>query len=182
MAQYIPFAPDVEVNGETILSFVQAIPAYSNIMLDILKFHGINQPKPGQWYSQESWLNAFKEIGEKYGANTLFAIGKAIPDNAQFPPDIDNLEKALSSIDIAYHMNHQGGEIGYYHLIDFQSEYRFAKMECKNPYPSNFDKGIITAIARKFKPDTAIVVQVELDENYPSRLNGSESCTYKVSW
>lgn len=182
MAQYVPFAPNVEVNGETILSFVNAMPAYSSVMLQILEAHGIKNPQAGEWYSQVAWLDAFKEIGEKYGANTLFAIGKVIPSNAQFPPDIDDLEKALACIDIAYHMNHRGGEIGYYKLVSYFEEHRFAVMECQNPYPSNFDKGIITTMARRFKPSDSIVISVELDENHPSRLNGAESCTYKVSW
>jgi len=47
----------------------------------------------------------------------LFAIGKAIPESAIFPPEIQGLEMGLSAIDIAYHMNHRGGEIGHYNLI-----------------------------------------------------------------
>lgn len=182
MAQYIPFDSDVEVNGETILSFVNAMPIYRDTMLSILDKHDIKNPIQGEWYSQKGWLNSFKEIGEKYGANTLYAIGKVIPENAQFPPDIDSLEKALASIDVAYHMNHRNGEIGYYKLISFHEDLRTAVMECKNPYPSNFDRGIIMTMTRKFKPEGSIIVNVELDENAPSRLNGAESCTYKVTW
>lgn len=182
MAQYIPFDTSVEVNGETILSFTKAIPVYETQMLELLARHNIVNPESGQWYPQVSWLSAFKEVGEKYGSNTLFAIGKAIPENAQFPPDIDNLEKALSAINVAYQMNHRNGEIGHYKLIDFQEENRLAIMECKNPYPSSFDKGIITTMTRKFKPATSIITRVELDEDKPSRTSGADSCHYKISW
>lgn len=182
MAQYVPFAKNVEVNGQTILSFVNALPAFKVTMEAILANYGLVNIQPEQWYSQKSWLDAFREIGEKYGANTLFAIGKVIPESAKFPPAIDDLEKALSTIDVAYHMNHQNGEIGYYKLISFNSSLRTAVMECKNPYPSSFDRGIITTMARKFRPKDSILVNVEVDNNFPSRLNGADSCTYKVGW
>ncbi|MBT33793.1 MAG: hypothetical protein CMO01_29360 [Thalassobius sp.] len=182
MAQYKPFADGVEVNGQTILTFVAAIPAYKDVMFGILAKHELKTIEPDGWYSQQRWLNAFQEIGERYGANTLYAIGKQIPENAKFPPEINDLEKALSAIDIAYQMNHQNGEIGYYKLVDFDGTYRRAVMECKNPYPSHFDRGIITSMTRKFRPVESIVINVILDENKPSRLNGAESCTYKVEW
>ena len=182
MAQYVPFAPHVEVNGQTILSFVEAIPNYKDIMFGILAKYGLSDIAPDGWYSQASWLLAFKEIGERYGANTLFAIGKAIPEHAIFPKEIDSLQKALAAIDIAYHMNHRNGEIGHYQLVDFNQKYRMAIMECHNPYPSAFDRGIITTMGRRFKPKDSIVVNVELDENKVSRLNGGGSCTYKISW
>lgn len=182
MAQYVPFADGVDVNGQTVLAFINALPMFRDDMLTILAKHGIKDPQEGEWYPQLYWLNAFKEIGEKYGANTLFSIGKAIPENADFPPDIDGLEKALTSIDIAYHMNHRHGEIGNYTLVKFNPEDKIAIMECHNPYPSNFDRGIITTMARKFKPSTVLLISVELDTSKPSRLDGAEQCTYRISW
>jgi hypothetical protein len=79
-------------------------------------------------------------------------------------------------------MNHRNGEIGYYKLTDYNQKLRLASMECKNPYPSDFDKGIIATMCRKFKPGDALVVNVELDKNEPSRINGADQCTYKISW
>jgi hypothetical protein len=34
-------------------------------------------------------------------------IGKSIPENAQFPPEINSIEAGLQAIDVAYHMNHR---------------------------------------------------------------------------
>ncbi|HAS40353.1 MAG TPA: hypothetical protein DCS93_07730 [Microscillaceae bacterium] len=182
MAQYVPFEDGVEVNGQTVLAFVNALPMFRDDMLEILRHHGIENPQEGEWYAQVLWLNAFREIGEKYGANTLFAIGKAIPENADFPPDIDDLEKALASINIAYHMNHRQGEIGYYKLVKFNQEDKLAIMECRNPYPSNFDRGIITTMARKFKSPQILMISVEVDTSKPSRLDGADVCTYRITW
>jgi len=182
MAQFIHFAPGVEVNGETVLSVINALNMGQDFRREVLKRNGINDPQPGQWYSQESWLKGFREIASKLGDNTLYRIGTAIPENAQFPPDVDNLEKALAIIDVAYNMNHRNGEIGYYKLLSFNAQERKAVMECKNPYPSEFDRGIITTMLRKFKPADSMKYEVILDTTKETRQKGGDSCTYLVTW
>lgn len=183
MAQYIPFEDGVEVNGETVSAIVNAFPEYlTGLVLKILKEKDIINPVPGEWYSQKSWLEAFKEIGMKFGSNTLFEIGKAIPSNAQFPPDIDNIEKALESINVAYQMNHRNGEIGYYKLVSLDYMEKKAIMNCNNPYPCDFDRGIITAMARKFRPPESDFPMVALDESKPNRKNGDDESWYIVNW
>lgn len=182
MAQFIPFAANVEVNGQTILSFINALPASEATLAQILRKNGLGAIEPLGWYSQAMWLDAFKEIYDTLGPNTLFIIGKAIPENAIFPLHIDSLNKALDSIDVAYKMNHRNGEIGYYKLLDFDSGSRTAVMECKNPYPSDFDRGIVMTMLRKFLPIDSIKHNVLLDESLPTRLKGAETCTYIVTW
>ncbi|MEN9444973.1 MAG: hypothetical protein RIS47_1864 [Bacteroidota bacterium] len=180
--QFIPIDPNVEVNGRTIMAFVTAMPAFQSTFESILSESGLVNLQPDDWYPQSKWLNAFEKVGKKLGSNTLFTIGKAIPENAEFPPQINNLRSALESINMAYQMNHRFGEIGYYKLIAFNDDLRTAIMECMNPYPSDFDRGIITTMVRKFKPISSLVITVELDHNKPTRLNGSDSCTYRISW
>lgn len=177
MAQFKPFAPDVEVNGETVLTTVNSFPQLlRSSTFKMLEKYGITDPKPGNWYSQKAWLNSFKEISEKYGSNALFEIGKKIPSNAKFPPQVDNIEKALSIIDVAYHLNHRNGEIGFYKLVEHNKTKRTIIMQCKNPYPCDFDRGIITAMARKFEP----LVRVELASDKPSRKKGADDSWYMI--
>jgi hypothetical protein len=182
MAEYVPFSSNVEVLGQTVLSCVNALPSYQNVMEQVLAKHGLADIMPDKWYSQERWLNAFRDIGKRYGPHTLFLIGKAIPLNAKFPPNIDNLETALNSIDIAYKMNHRNGDIGYYKLLDLNHNRKLATMECKNPYPSFFDMGIILSMARKFKSNPSDIVEISRDETQPSRLTGAMSCQYILKW
>jgi hypothetical protein len=182
MAQFVPFQDGVEVNGQTVLAIVNALEAGQATRFKILQKHGIINPHANEWYSQKAWLEAFKEISEELGEYTLFAIGEAIPENAIFPPEIDSLEKALSSIDVAYHINHRGGEIGHYTLADFNYENRRAIMVCNNPYPSEFDKGIISTMVRKFVPSTSFIYDVQLDPAKETRLHGADSCTYIITW
>jgi hypothetical protein len=180
MAQFRAFAQGVEVNGETVYSIVDGMGSFKHTALSVLSENGIKDPKPGQWYSQQKWLDAFRNIAETIGPSTLFSIGLKIPENAQFPPEIDSIEKALSAIDVAYHMNHQGGEIGHYKFISIGI--RSGKMVCENPYPCDFDRGLIEAMARRFKQKDAVRVKVEHDDKAPCRKRGANSCTYKISW
>ena len=183
MAQFIPFNPKVEVNGQTVLSIINGInEVFKPKMKEILKRYNLEKPEIDKWYNQKNWLNAFKDISETIGKHTLFSIGKAIPENAIFPPQINNLETALNSIDIAYHQNHRGGEIGYYKLIKFDSTNREAVMECKNPYPCHFDRGIITSIVRKFTPSDSLDQNIVLDTSKKSRLEGGETSWYIITW
>lgn len=194
MAQFVAINNDVEVNGETVLSVVDGMGAFKERALKILADSGITDPKPGQWYRQQYWLDAFRRISESTGNYTLFNIGKKIPENAQFPPEIDDIFKGLSAIDVAYHMNHR---IGNTPLFDPKTgtmqegigHYRFKKdgdkkvtMECNNPYPCDFDRGIIEAMAHRFKPSGASIVLVKHDDTAPCRKKGHESCTYHVTW
>ncbi|HCC08356.1 MAG TPA: hypothetical protein DEP72_09400 [Clostridiales bacterium] len=180
MAIFKAYSSNVEVNGETVLSVVNGVGVFKKQSIDILAKNGINDPKPGEWYSQQAWLDSFKEISEKIGAKTLNVIGKAIPANAKFPPDIDNIDKGLSAIDMAYHMNHRGGEIGHYTYT--KTGDNSGKMVCTNPYPCEFDMGIIEAMAERFLPSDSIMVTVEHTDSHVCRKTGAESCTYVITW
>jgi hypothetical protein len=179
MAMFKAYDTKVEVNGETVLSVVDGMGAFKDRALKILADCGIPNPAPGQWYPQQSWLNAFKKISDTIGPNTLYSIGVRIPENAKFPPQIDTVDKALTAIDMAYHMNHRNGEIGHYNFEKLGEN--SARVVCPNPYPCDFDRGIVEAMARKFKPAGRVLV-VDHDEKAPCRKKGGDSCTYNVSW
>ena len=66
--------------------------------------------------------------------------------------------------------------------MEYNDAESFAIMECNNPYPSNFDKGIIKSLSDKYKPENAIVIKVELDGSKPTRLHGANSCTFNINW
>jgi hypothetical protein len=55
-------------------------------------------------------------------------------------------------------------------------------MACKNPYPSEFDRGIITTMLRRFKPTLSTRYDVVRDPSKPTRLEGADSCTYRIIW
>ena len=179
MAEFQAFSPQVMVNGQTVLSVVNGMGAFKETAAQILQRNGIANANPAQWYPQQAWLNAFREIAKTIGASTLRQIGMSIPRSAKFPPGIDSIEKALESIDGAYHLNHRGGEIGHYAFAKTGSSQ--GVVTCKNPYPCDFDRGIIEAMATQFKKPGSIV-RVQHDPAKPCRSKQGDSCTYLISW
>ncbi len=169
----------VEVNGETVLSIVAGMGMFETRAREILARNGIQDPQPGRWYAQQAWLDAFKEISERLGPSTLYQIGSKIPEKAKFPPQIDGVEAALKSIDQAYRMNHRGGDIGRY-AVEVIAPGK-ARVVCENPYPSDFDRGLIEAVAKRFRPSGSFVA-VEHESGRPSRKAGGPSCSFLVSW
>ncbi|MBU1118825.1 hypothetical protein KKH43_03015 [Patescibacteria group bacterium] len=186
--------PYLEVNGQTVYAVVDGMGTAKEMGMRILSENGIDDPVPNEWYSQEEWLSAFKQIAENIGPHTLFAIGRSIPKNAEFPSEIDDIEKALASIDVAYHMNHKiDGEpmfnekdgsmkegIGHYTFK--KTGDKQAEVICDNPYPCDFDKGIVKEMAQRFKPEDSLLVKVEHDETDECRKKGDKVCTYTVTW
>lgn len=177
MAQFKAFADGVEINGQTVLAFIHGMESSKQRALQILHENGIINPQPGKWYSQQSWLSAFQKIAENVGPYALYCIGTKIPENAQFPPEINSLEAALASIDTAYHMNHRGGEIGNYRF--HKSPDGSLHITAHNPYPCEFDRGLIEGIARQYTPAGHYIV-VKHDDNVPCRENGADSCSYRI--
>jgi hypothetical protein len=48
----------------------------------------------------------------------------------------------------------------------------------ETPYPCEFDRGLVTALAARFEPMTKTVH----DNDAPCRKKGGASCTYVVTW
>ena len=181
MAEYKSFQEGTKVSGAPILGVVTALSTGEETRLQILKKHGIVDIKPDNWYPLQLWLSAFKEIATSIGTHTLFMIGKESVFKAKWPP-IDNLETALNVIDQAYKMNNIGGDVGEYVLKEFDGKNKSAVLYCRTPYPSEFDRGLLTAIVRKFRPAGSFKSDVILDTTKETRTKGAESCTFKILW
>ena len=127
MAEYVAFDPNVEVVTNNALMMVELVPDKEQA-LAILSKHGMNLT-PEVWTPLQNVLHAFKEINQ-LGFFDLVAMGMRVPDFANFPPEINTVETALHSLDVAYKMNHRGGDI-----VEFRFEKtgdRSGKMICRN--------------------------------------------------
>ncbi len=167
----------VEVNGQTVLSVIHGMEFFEQKALKILEAQGIKDPEPGQWYCQQAWLNAFKIIADEIGPYALYCIGEKIPDNADFPEDMNTLHDQLLPFILAYHMNHRGGEIGSYEFYKVEDGEMY--LTCKNPYPCEFDRGIIAGIAKQVTPGDHYSLVLH-DDSGPCREKGDGSCTYLI--
>ncbi len=175
--------PEVEVLGQSIMAMIGGMELLKTRALKILADNGIPKLEPQGWYPMRNAVTAIRSIEEKIGPVTMRAVGRKIPEHAKFPPDIRTIEDALRSVDMAYQMNHrkqQGRSIGGYRFEPAPTG-RGGRMLCDNPYPCNFDHGIIEALCERFRPKDAIWVRVEHDPQ-SCRQKGDGACTYHVSW
>jgi hypothetical protein len=196
--KFVPFEEGIEVNGRTVLSVLEGFAAFKKIPSDILLEVGIGRAGADglvdvgaeEWIPQADWLHGFSRIAQAVGTGALFGIGLKIPDCAAFPTWVTDVHSAIRSIDVAYHLNHRKhGEvmfdleegtmlegIGHYGYEAVDGQKRIVS-SCENPYPCDFDRGIITAMAQRFAP-CAWVDHRDGD----CRKLGGRSCAYVVTW
>ena len=185
MTEFQVLEPNSKVYGQAIQIFSKGFPMeVEPIGTAILEQHGIQHPESTKEYPMEQFLDAMKEVHDRFGSPLLRMIGEQVASTAILPPDLDSLEKCLASVDIAYHMNHSGENIGYYQYVDegIHKGMRKAKMECGNPYGCHFDYGLIEGFAKRFKPHGCKEVIVQHDDSKPCRKTGGDSCTYILTW
>ncbi len=186
----------IEVTGEALGAMLDAFRQYPSIVMKYLTKHGLIDGKNGQiersaWYPLGSWLAAYQAIAKDVGLNSLYTIGKKIPENAPLPPHIKDVRSALTGIDVAFHASHRkNGEpmwnattgemlegIGHYKCELPENEQKTIVV-CDSPYPCELDRGIVTGFATRFEP----MAKIAHDNNAPCRKKGASSCTYVVSW
>lgn len=183
MAQFIAFDKNTEVAGHSLLTALTFFPEYYRADVErLLNENNVVNITSDSWHHQQGWLNALKEVSVRYGPSTLFNVGFSIGNDVPFPPEF-TLEAAYSAWEDAYRSHHRKGYLmGYIKLLSFDYQAKKAVVECKNAYSSHFERGIATAFARKFKPQDAGFIDVQLDTSKPSRLDGADSCFYVITW
>ncbi len=182
MPQFIAFDKNVEVIGFAIQTCLDCFPEYYRADIkELLKKNHIVDVTPNKWFNLQNYLEVLKEVSTRYGANTLFNVGVAIGDGVPIPLGTP-LESVLAAWDAAYRSHHRGGYLGDIRLLSFDYQAKKAVVTCHDPYPCHFERGIATAFARKFKPEDAGFVDVELDKSKPSRLDGADSSCYVITW
>jgi hypothetical protein len=197
--QFRPFEDGIEVSGDSLGAIVDGFKKYPTVAMKYLAKFGLVKNEPDTaptidrsgWYPLKNWLSAYEGIANEIGYNSLYGIGRSIPENAVFPPHITDVYSAVASIDVAYHLNHRKNGavmfdpqtgmmlegIGHYKSEPIADENRIICV-CENPYPCDFDRGIISAMATRFEPGSKTVH----DNEAPCRKKGADSCTYIVWW
>lgn len=179
MAEFIAFDPNVEVAGASASADLAALQRLGVDAIPIFEKYGLYPLEADQWYNQQAFLNAYKEIAQTTSLS-MTAIGMQVPEVVEFPPDIKTIEDVLQALNEAYQMNHRGGEFGEYQYVSTGE--RSAKMVCRNPYPSEFDYGLIYKLLQLYRPEDSKDISIELDTTAPTRKAGADSCTYLVRW
>lgn len=187
--------PGIEVGGVSIGAVIDAFQQYPSIVTKYLVQYGLGT-KQGQidrtaWYSLDKWLAVYNAIAKEVGVNSLYSIGKRVPENVELPPNVTDIRSVFGSLNIAYHLNHRkNGEVMFdvntgkkldgigNVTCEFAEGEQRITLRFENPYPCEFDRGLIHAFAMRFEAAARVVH----DNNAPCRKKGATSCTYVVSW
>jgi hypothetical protein len=198
MMQTWNFEPGIEFSGGMLDAIVEAFKLFPSVATRRLVNHGIGTLRGKDvvidrqaWYPIESWLAAFDGFAETVGPRALQQIGQHVPKYAAVPPGINDIHGAIGAVDVGYHMNHRkNGKvmfdpttgsvapgIGNYGYTAVPGERKIISV-CENPYPCDFDRGILMAFTLKFER----LGRVVHDDRAPCRKSGARSCTYVVTW
>jgi len=173
MSEFVSFDPRVEVASEVLLAWIAGTEGK---VVPYLEARGIADVQPGQWYGLQTALDGLHDFSQ---VTSLFNAGMLIPQHAAFPPGIDDIWSAFKLLNEAYHMNHRYGEIGFYKMV--QVDDHTIDMICQNPYPCEFDFGLVFCLAHRFAPNDE-QVEVIHDKQGSCRKRGGDYCTYRVKF
>ncbi len=179
MSLYQVKAQNTKVSVKFVEAFVNVLSVGVRFRKDLLKKHGITLEN--EWVPLEAWLKVFEDIHKQLGKATLFILGKSVFNHFEITSNVRTLKSGLEALKNLYNSLHEG-DAGTLELIKFNAEEREAIIEGKTPYPSDFERGILTELARHFAPDDAIEVEVEIDDTKPTKENGAESTFYIIRW
>ncbi|MFH0821445.1 MAG: hypothetical protein V2B18_01750 [Pseudomonadota bacterium] len=186
MAEFTSYERErVEVLGEVLESFVLGCPEdLHDFCLSVFDANGISGIDPNKFYKAQQFLNAMKDIGQRTGRNMLTRIGERIAMRVKLPTGLDGLDAVFDGLNRGYHSKYRGGEIGHwkYEPQGLVGGLNRGIMVSTNHYCCAFDRGVLEGLAKRFRPDGITDVVVRHDDSQPCRKDGSDSCTYVISW
>lgn len=160
---------DVEVDGKTVVAVTSGILVRA-VANEMLASAGLRDVRHDSWYPQQPWLGVYRSIHEHLGPDTLYSIGRRIPYAADFPAEqMRDVGSALAAIDVAYHMAHRGGEIGHYRFVEAGLDHY--EVHCDNPYPNEFNLGIIASLVERFRGRHQYEVRYQKPASNPAEDN-----------
>jgi len=180
MGKYQSFDPKAEVIGQSMLGFIQCLRKEE--ITPYLKKHSLTDIKPGEWYSQQTWLDVLSDLSEEKAGGAMFdfvAIGMKVSELSNFPPEFSLMpfEDTMSHIDQAYQSFHRGDAgdtfveiVGTNHLTH----------NLRVPYPDDFMYGSVYGLARRYLAGKHFTVYYDQDK--PRREHGGDYTIIHVTW
>jgi hypothetical protein len=182
MAQFVCFYPNATVSGRVVNMLLKIAPLQHAPVYETLQRHGLQNPHEEQWYSLQNYLNAYRELSRQLGSYFLLNAGKQFFSFIRLGAEIQTLPDAVKALNEWYKDQHRGEQLEYFQVQGVFPERCEIQVLCQNPYPCYFDRGLLLALTKKYRPEQAKFFNVELHPNKPNRLMGSDESTYIISW
>ncbi|WP_070742380.1 hypothetical protein [Hymenobacter coccineus] len=175
---YLAFEASSEVNGATI-QLVLAACLVPHIGTQLLTKHGLPaQPQAEEWYPLQAWLDVLADLEQRTWEDTIYAAGLRAIDLCVWPPNLHTLSDALAALEQACRANIRGQNIGYYQVDELGPHE--ARVRCLTPTPAEFERGILTGLARRYQPARGLRVRVEPEPTPPNAPRLLK--WFRVSW
>ncbi len=174
---YKPFvasSPKNLIYGSSMNAFIDGM-MIRGVGREILAREGLAEIDPNAMYTQQKGLDIMRRIAEKLGDETLYSIGYRVPYNVDFPDSIRDVRSALQSIQPAYQKAVLGTNTGRYAFAE--PEHGCFEVLCENPYPCDFDLGIVSALVDRFRGSQLYQIIHAPD---CCRKTGGAHCRYRV--
>lgn len=176
MAQFVAFDKNAKASGRGLLVMVKGIRLAKNEAetTALLQKHNLYPLLATKWYLQQDVLDMMRELNK---TADLVALGISMPEPELFPA-LSTISDALNMLNTLYQMDHQGGEVGYYEFI--QHGNFIGRMICHNPYPADFDFGLLYAILKHYNSEDTMYI--DWDRTRKNRKDGADSCEFILEW
>ncbi len=163
-----------EVNSEFIAAIIESFGNYDVLGIEILEDHNINiELLENEWISIQQWVDAFREISSRLGPSEIRKIGKKMAEHFS-QKNQEPMINALELLQETYDKFHQG-KVGKYDVVELGIN--LAHLTSNSPYPCNFDRGMILAIAKKVSKGARIKHLTT-----SCRDLGHKQCVYSIKW
>ncbi len=177
-----PPPPLAELWGGSLLGLAKGLEGFgvARVAVDeLLAKVGIHQPDPAVWYPVTTTLRFLEAVEADHGREALRSMGRAIPENARFAPDMEGMERTLQVLEVAYQVNHLGATTcGYQHHLPEPGQ---AEVVCENPYPCDLDLGLIERLLERGaggSPRASVVHRL----GPACRRLGARACVFDLRW
>lgn len=172
------FEDNAEVSGRIVKAVLEGLPQYEEVLKEVFAENQLSDIDPDQWYDLNNFMGALNGILTKFGPSTLFTLGKTV--SGSFPHQFDDVISALSALPPIYEALHRNGYVGYCKMVESDSVKRYARMESKTPYPSDYQIGLLTNMLRKYKDSYGLALQVKVIST--DRKADTDVLTFEVKW
>ncbi|MDC0712895.1 hypothetical protein POL68_30820 [Stigmatella sp. ncwal1] len=170
----------VEVMGNTARTLFGVVGLLEQETRRIITAHGIPALAQQAWYPLQKLLLCLNDIRSHIGPYTVHALGRHTARHITFAPSVDSFGESLFSLNEVYRMHHRGsGEIGGFHYQPQSG--RSAHVRCDNPYPCEFDQGLLESLFELFPPPESFRLRVT---HAPAscRSKAADTCVYHLQW
>ncbi len=175
MAHFAAYYPDVIVQGAWILAYLDA---FDGSLTTLTARTGLIHVQPDEWYPQQSFLDALK-LACGVDTPSLFHYGLRAGDHVSFDEAPRSVVAALSMLEGRYQLHHRNDDRSHWRIhVD---SYNLITCTSSTPYPSDFERGLLTALVMRFR-SIAGTCRIWHDREQPSRKTGADSCTYRILW